>query len=150
MVRRRSVSPPSPQPAEGIEDGTGVRQCRLRTVRPVEALSYKPNSVARNLRRSESSLWAVIVSDIGNPFFTSMVRGVEDAAQGSGYSVVLCNSDENPAKEAGYIAAAAADRMAVVVISPASTPDTDVTPLLDLGIPVVAVDRRLGGAAVDT
>jgi LacI family transcriptional regulator len=121
---------------------------RVRTA--VEALSYKPNSVARNLRRSESSLWAVIVSDIGNPFFTSMVRGVEDAAQGSGYSVVLCNSDENPAKEAGYIAAAAAERMAGVVICPASTPDTDVTPLLDLGIPVVAVDRRLGRAAVDT
>lgn len=123
----------------------------VRRVRSaVEALSYKPNSVARNLRRSESSLWAVIVSDIGNPFFTSMVRGVEDAAQGSGYSVVLCNSDENPVKEAGYIAAAAAERMAGVVISPASTPDTDVTPLLDLGIPVVAVDRRVGGAAVDT
>ena len=80
----------------------------------------------------------MIVPDVGNPFFTSMVRGVEDAAQGSGYSVVLCNSDEDLGKEAGYIAAAAAERMAGVIISPASTRDTDVTPLLDLGIPVVA------------
>ncbi len=116
----------------------------------VEALAYQPNSVARNLRRSESSLWAVIVADIGNPFFTSMVRGVEDVAQGTGYSVVLCNSDESVGKEARYIAAAAAERMAGVVISPASTRETDVTPLLDLGIPVVAVDRRMSGVSVDT
>jgi LacI family transcriptional regulator len=116
----------------------------------VQALAYQRNSVARNLRRRESTLWAVIVSDVGNPFFTSMVRGVEDVAQASGYSVVLCNSDESPGKEAGYIAAAALGRMAGVVISPASSRETDVTALLDLGIPVIAVDRRLDSTPVDT
>ncbi len=130
----------------GNVDPDLVRRVRAAVV----ALAYQPNGVARSLRRRESSLWAVIVSDVGNPFFTSMVRGVEDAAQGSGYSAVLCNSDESPGKEAGYIAAAAAERMAGVIISPASTRDTDVTPLLDLGIPVVAVDRRLHGVAADT
>jgi LacI family transcriptional regulator len=116
----------------------------------VQALAYQRNVVARSLRRSESTLWAVIVSDVSNPFFTSMVRGVEDVAQRSGYSVVLCNSDESPSKEAGYIAAAAAGRMAGVAISPASIRRTDVRALLDLGIPVVAVDRQLSGTAVDT
>jgi LacI family transcriptional regulator len=116
----------------------------------IGALGYKPNGMARNLRRSQSSLWAVIVSDVGNPFFTSMVRGVEDIAQDSGYSVVLCNSDESQDKEAGYLAAAVAERMAGVVISPASTRITDVSALAGLGIPVVAVDRELTGAAVDT
>lgn len=116
----------------------------------VEALAYQRNSVARNLRRRESTLWAVIVSDVGNPFFTSMVRGVEDVAQARGYSVVLCNSDESRGKEAGYIAAAALGRMAGVVISPASSAQTDVRALRDLGIPVVAVDRGLSNTAVDT
>src|SRR5579859_1143772 len=122
-----------------LNSSSNVQPDLARRVRAaVAALGYQPNGVARNLRRRESSLWAVIVSDVGNPFFTSMVRGVEDAAQGSGYSVVLCNSDENPGKEAGYIAAAAAERMAGVIISPASTRDTDVSPLFDLAIPVVA------------
>ncbi len=115
----------------------------------VDALAYQRNAVARNLRRSQTSLWAVIVSDVGNPFFTAMVRGLEDVAQQRGCSVVLCNSDESPVKEADYIAAAAAERMAGVAISAAST-STDVAPLLDLGIPVVAVDRRLHGTPVDT
>ncbi len=122
----------------------------VRRVRAaVEALAYQRNAVARNLRRSQTSLWAVIVSDVANPFFTAMVRGLEDVAQQRGCSVVLCNSDENPGKEADYIAVAAAERMAGVVISAASA-DTDVTPLLDLRIPVVAVDRRLHGTEVDT
>ncbi len=122
----------------------------IRRVRAaVEALAYQRNAVARNLRRSQTSLWAVIVSDVANPFFTAMVRGLEDVAQQRGCSVVLCNSDESPEKEADYIAVAAAERMAGVVISAAST-STNVTPLLDLGIPVVAVDRRLRGADVDT
>jgi LacI family transcriptional regulator len=122
----------------------------VRRVRAaVEMLAYQRNAVARNLRRSQTSLWAVIVSDVSNPFFTAMVRGLEDVAQQRGCSVVLCNSDESPEKEADYIAVAAAERMAGVVISAAST-GTDVTPLLDLGIPVVAVDRRLRGADVDT
>jgi LacI family transcriptional regulator len=122
----------------------------VRRVRAaVNELAYQRNAVARNLRRNQTSLWAVIVSDVGNPFFTGMVRGVEDVAQQRGCSVVLCNSDESTVKEADYIAVAAAERMAGVVISAAS-PNTDVTPLLDLRIPVVAVDRSLPGAAVDT
>lgn len=120
---------------------------RVRTA--VQELAYQPNAVARNLRRSQTSLWAVIVSDVANPFFTAMVRGLEDVAQQRGCSVVLCNSDESQAKEADYIAVAAAERMAGVVISPASA-TTDVTPLLDLGIPVVAMDRKLRDADVDT
>ena len=122
----------------------------VRRVRAaVEALAYQRNAVARNLRRSQTSLWAVIVPDVANPFFTAMVRGLEDVAQQRGCSVVLCNSDESLEKEADYIAVAAAERMAGVVICAAST-GTDVTPLLDLGIPVVAVDRKLRDTPVDT
>jgi len=149
VARRAQVS--AATVSRVLNSSGNVRPDLAQRVRDaVETLAYQRNSVARNLRRSQSSLWAVIVSDVGNPFFTAMVRGVEDVAQGSGYSVVLCNSDEDPGKEAGYIAAAAAERMAGVVISPASTHDSDVTTLLSLGIPVVAADRRLPGAAVDT
>jgi LacI family transcriptional regulator len=116
----------------------------------VTALAYQRNALARNLRRSRTSLWAVIISDVGNPFFTSMVRGVEDAARQAGFSVVLCNSDEDPEKEASYITAAVAERMAGVIISPASERTTDVGLLLGGGTPVVAIDRRLRGTPVDT
>lgn len=149
VARHAGVSPATV--SRVLNGNTSVHPDLVHRVRDAVAhLSYQPNGMARNLRRSESTLWAVIVSDVSNPFFTSMVRGVEDIAQDLGYSVVLCNSDESQAKEAGYVAAAVADRMAGVIISPASTPDTDLSDLVSHGIPVVAVDRRVDGAEVDT
>jgi LacI family transcriptional regulator len=113
-------------------------------------LGFQRNAVARNLRRSRTSLWAVIISDIENPFFTSLVRGVEDVAQAAGYSVVLCNSDENLKKEANYASAAVAERMAGVIISPASERASNVGALLEAKVPVVAIDRSIRGARVDS
>ncbi|MBQ0904126.1 LacI family DNA-binding transcriptional regulator [Micromonospora sp. U21] len=120
-----------------------------RVQQAMQDLDYRPNAVARNLRLSQTSLWAVIISDIGNPFFTSMVRGVEDVAQGAGYSVVLCNSDEDPEKESRYIAAALAERMAGVIISTSGRP-TVINRLVEARIPVVAIDRQLRGINIDT
>lgn len=112
-------------------------------------LDYRPNAVARNLRRSQTSLWAVIISDIGNPFFTSLVRGVEDVAQRAGFSVVLCNSDEDQSKESRYVSAALAEKMAGVIISPSGSA-ANVNRLLQARTPVVVIDRELPGISADT
>jgi LacI family transcriptional regulator len=126
------------------------RDLAARVHTAVQELGYRPNGVARNLRRQATKVWGLIISDIGNPFFTSVVRGVEDAAHEAGYSLVLCNSDDDLDKEQRYIDIALAEQLAGVIISPASEPSTDVSALVDRGIPVVAVDRRVGRLDVDT
>lgn len=123
-------------------------QTRVREA--IDRLGYRPNSVARSLRRRRSAVWGLVISDIENPFFTAMVRGVEDVAQSSGFSVVLCNSDEDAEKEARYIDVFVDERMAGAIVSPASEQDSDVSALLDRGIPVVSIDRRLRRQDVDT
>ncbi|MGH3727983.1 MAG: LacI family DNA-binding transcriptional regulator [Micromonosporaceae bacterium] len=115
----------------------------------VDELGYRPNALARNLRRSRTSLWAVIISDVGNPFFTSLVRGVEDVAQSSGYSVVLCNSDEDPDKEADYVNVALAEQMAGVIMSPSGRAQS-AQRLLDASTPLVLIDREVPGVTVDS
>ncbi|MGW4798833.1 LacI family DNA-binding transcriptional regulator [Nonomuraea sp. NPDC004297] len=120
-----------------------------RVLTAVRELGYRPNAVARNLRRSRTTLWAVIISDIGNPFFTATVRGIEDVAQQAGYSVVLCNSDENPAKEETYVAAALSEQMAGIIIASSGSTKAART-LLGSPVPVVAIDRELPRGAVDT
>ncbi len=92
----------------------------------------------------------LIISDITNPFFTAVVRGAEDEAQLAGYSVVLANADEDVAKEARYLEVAAAEQMAGALLSPASLQRTSVDVLLERGIPVVTIDRRLTAAPVDS
>ncbi len=109
-------------------------------------LGYHPNGLARSLRTKETAVLALIISDVENPFFTAIARGVEDVAQTAGYSVVLCNSDENVGKESRYIQVAVQERVAGVVLSP-SGPGTSVESLDRQGTPVGVrtADDRLAG-----
>jgi LacI family transcriptional regulator len=148
VAKRAGVSPAT---VSRVLNGHRVDPALVKRVNQATVeLGFRLNAVARNLRRSRTTLWAVIISDIGNPFFTSLVRGVEDVAQAAGYSVVLCNSDENLKKEADYASAAVSEQMAGVIISPSSERASDVSTLLDARIPVVAIDRSIRGVQVDS
>ncbi|MDN5726417.1 MAG: LacI family transcriptional regulator [Propionibacteriales bacterium] len=109
----------------------------------VASLDYRPNAIARSLRRRDTQVWAVVITDVTNPFFTSLVRGIEDVAQESGYSVLLGNSDESAIKQEHYLQVAESERVAGVVLTPAES-QASVSRLTAVGIPVVTVDRPLG------
>ena len=111
-------------------------------------LGYVLNPLARSLRQQRSPVWALVIADISNPFLTQVARGVEDVARTAGYSVLLCNADEDPQKEAEYITLANQYRAAGLLITPASG-QTSVRELTDRGVPVVAMDRPLRGSASD-
>lgn len=108
-----------------------------------EKLGYSPNGIARSLRRRSTDLLALIISDVANPFFTAVTRGVEDVAQSEGYSVLLCNADEDSGKESTYLRVAAQEQVAGVILSPHMS-GTDVSRLSGASIPLVVIDRPLG------
>lgn len=105
-------------------------------------LGYRPNGIARSLRRQSTDVLALIISDVSNPFFTAITRGVEDVAQRNGYSVLLCNADEDSKKEAAYLLVAEQQQVAGVILSPHSA-GTDVSRLRAANIPLVVIDRPL-------
>jgi LacI family transcriptional regulator len=105
-------------------------------------LGYRPNGVARSLRRQSTDVLALIISDVSNPFFTAITRGVEDVAQRNGFSVLLCNADEDPEKEATYLRIVEQEQVAGVLISPHALV-TDVSHLQAAGIALVVIDRPL-------
>ena len=116
----------------------------------VKDLGYRPSRVARSLRTRQNKVWALIVSDIRTgPFFGSLVRGVEDVAYEAGYSLFLCNTDEDQAKEASYIELAVAENVAGLILTPSGA-RTDLSPLLNFGIPVVLADRTLPTQQADS
>jgi len=115
---------------------------RTRVLESVHLLGYQPNRAARRLRASGvSDVLGLIISDIENPFFISVVRGVEDAAYASRMSVVLCNTDEDPIKQRIYLRVMQAERVAGLIISPTNV-NEDFTELKQLGIPVILLDRQ--------
>jgi LacI family transcriptional regulator len=121
---------------------------RVRSV--AESLRYQPSGPARALRRRRTTLWAAIIADVENPFFTAVVRGAEDIALQENHRLVLCNSDEDLDKEAAYIDVAVGDRMAGVIIAIASTAKSTLDPLIQARIPIVAVDRQPRHTSVDS
>lgn len=144
VAKLAGVSPATVSRA--LNDYPTVGQEYVKRVRAAAAeLGYRPNSVARNLRRQSTDLVALIIPDVGNYFCTLIARGVEDVAREAGVSVLLCNSDEDPVKEARYLSVAVQERVAGVILS-AHDENADVSSLAAAGIPVVAIDRPLGPA----
>jgi len=124
-----------------VSNGQRVNAAMEARVRAAMAeLKYTPSRTARSLRRQTSEIIALIIPDIENPYFTELARGVEDVASEAGFSVVLCNSDSVPSKEATYLNIAAAENMAGVILAPALR-HTALDALDAAGIPVVCVDR---------
>jgi DNA-binding LacI/PurR family transcriptional regulator len=123
---------------------------RRRVHRAVEELRYQPNRTAQRLRAKQSRVIGLIISDIQNPFFTAIVRGIEDIAYQRGYSLVLCNSDEQPAKERLYINVMRAEAVAGIIIASTLESNPHVSELHDHNIPVVAVDRRIKDRHIDS
>ncbi|OHX20975.1 LacI family DNA-binding transcriptional regulator [Chromobacterium sphagni] len=131
-----------------LGNGPVSPELRARVEAAIAGSGYRPNLSARRLRSQSSRTVGLIVSDICNPFFTAVSREVEDVAYREGMRVILCNTDENPDKEAMYLRLMQEERVSGVIF--AATRETaarlDVSAL---GFPVVMIDRAGPASACD-
>ncbi|GCE23414.1 LacI family DNA-binding transcriptional regulator [Dictyobacter kobayashii] len=133
-----------------LSNGQHVRpEVRQRVMAAVEKLQYRPNLVARSLRSQQSNTIGLIVSDIRNPFFTSISRAVEDLAYAQGFTVLLCNTDEDANKEAIYLQLMRDTNVAGVIFSPTLQTAAKLSQQ-SLDFPIVIVDRTIADFEADT
>ncbi len=125
-------------------------ETRSKVLEAIEDLGYRPSRTAQRLRAHTSLVIGLIISDIQNPFFTSVVRGIEDVANQNGFSVILCNSDENPDKERWYIDVMRSEEVAGLIITSTSQVMENIERVVDGGIPVVAMDRFISHPQIDS
>lgn len=114
---------------------------RARVLAAVEALGYRPNSIARSLRTSRTMMLGLIVPDTSNPFFGEASRAIEDAAFERGYMVVVGNAVESAQRQNFYIRAFADQRVDGVVILPQYGTLEWVGEIRAAGVPCVVLDR---------
>jgi LacI family transcriptional regulator len=117
---------------------------REKVQQAIEELGYIPNVAAR------TRALALVVPDITNPFWTTVARGVEDAAQSHSYSVLLCNTDESPTKQQRYLDVVASQRVDGVIIAPCDSDVHHLDSLRTRDVPAVVIDRRIEGWDVDS
>lgn len=114
---------------------------RARVEQAMASLRYVRNDSARQLRAGSSQILAYVMLDAGNPFFTDVAQGIEEAAEEAGLSLFLCNSNESANREAGYLDLLEQRRVRGVLITPVDPDGDRLLQLPSRGTPVVMVDR---------
>lgn len=129
--------------------GYASARARERVLRVARQLDYTPNALARGMVKKRTHAIGVIVSDNANPFFAAVVRGIEDVVRRQGYAVILCNADEDPAKEDLYLRILREKQVDGLLLAPSGRASPHLRRWLRNGVPMVLVDRRLEGIPAD-
>lgn len=125
-------------------------ETREKVKRAMEELGYVPNALARGLITKETHVLGLVVSDITNPFFTTIARGVEDTAIKNGFNVILCNTDEDIEKERRYIDLLLRKRVEGIILSPADCNKREnMEQIISRNVPLVLIDRCVKGLHAD-
>jgi LacI family transcriptional regulator len=132
------------------DSGYVSRKTRAKVEAAVKELGYVPNMLGPSLRFKQTMTLAMIISDITNPFWTTVTRGVEDVAQANGYSTILCNTDESEEKQEQYLQMLLRRRIDGILLVPTSNSPDPIRLIQKQGIPVVVLDRQVRDVDVDT
>ncbi len=123
--------------------GYASQETRERVEAAVAELGYVPNRLARSLRSKRTHTLALVITDITNPFFTTVARGVEDTASDAGYTVIFCNTDESESEEKKYLQVLLQQQVDGILLVPARSTLDSIDLIRKQGTPVVVLDRRL-------
>eukprot|EP00659_Diplonema_papillatum_P015522 gene15522-23693_t len=114
----------------------------LRIEQAIDELGYRPNQMARGLKRGRTRLIGMLVADIRNPYSIAVMHGVETACRQHGYSLVVCNTDRDDEQERQHLAALRAYNIEGLIVN---TLGHHLDQLLELQreMPLVLVDRKV-------
>jgi LacI family transcriptional regulator len=117
-----------------------------------DRLGYRPNAIARSMATGTTHTIGVVLADVANPFFSSVLRGISDTMKAHGYDAIVLNTDEKLAREKDAIDVLLDKQVDGIVISSAADRDAAVPHIeaaTSRGIPVVLVDRQLETVSLD-
>ncbi len=123
-----------------------------RVLEAAKELNYRPSRVAQRLRgkRKYSMIIGLIVTDLENPFFSEIARGVEDVAYKNKNAVMVCNSNEEEEKERFYLQTLLAEQVSGFIVVPTPYNNELIEKIVEDGFPVVCVDRKTNIRNIDT
>ena len=123
-----------------------TEETRNKVLREIKATGYRPSVLARSLVTGETRTVGVVITDISNPFFGQAIRGCEDGLNDAGYSVMLCDTDEDLAKEQRYLNTLGGKGVDGLILWGGRSTRDEV--LAAAGkVPIVAIDSDCGGEA---
>jgi len=122
---------------------------RLRVEDAVRELGYVPSAVARSLKHNATRTFGMLIPNNSNPYFAEVLRGVELRCFAAGYNVILCNSNDDPKRQASHLRVLAEKRVDGLVLVSCNRDAGLMDIMGELKIPVVLLDREITGVACD-
>lgn len=122
-------------------------ETKKRILELVDKLNYRPDARARTFVSKKSNLIGLVVSDISNPFYAELARGIEDKAHEEGYNVIFCSTDNKPERMETYVHLMMDAGVDAFIFASTRIREPVVEKLIDERFPLVLVNRRLRGEA---
>ncbi len=120
-------------------------ETRIKILAAAEKLGYRPNRLAKGLRSNKTGTIGVVVTDVSNPFFSALVKGIARAARDLDYSIILQDSDEDYAGEEEAIQVLLAEQVDGILITPVQSQRGTIERLCEAQFPFVLVGRFFSG-----
>ena len=121
--------------------GRVSQSTREKVTKAVKEANYTPNDVARSLRKQNAMSIGIIVTDITNSFFASVIKGAQSISRDKGYSILLSNSDENEQFEAEAMQLMLEKQVSGLILASVSNNAGKIRQFGNLGIPIVFIDN---------
>lgn len=124
-------------------------ETRDKVVQAIRDLSYAPVKAAQTLRRLRTNMLGIVLPDITNLYFALLARGIESVAFEAGFTTIICDSYHQSSRENQYLDMLRSEDVEGIIFVPVGVPDPNaLDAVLDQGIRVVAVDRRIPGLPI--
>ncbi|MDB5074727.1 MAG: rbsR3 [Chloroflexi bacterium] len=124
---------------------------RAQVLRAAEQLNFRPSSLARGFRAQRSQTVGMIVPDISSPFYAAALRGAQHVLSRQGYTVLVCDTEEQPQREREALDLLTGQRVAGLILAPVASDHANLRQVLARQpMALVAIDNRLEGRPTDT
>jgi LacI family transcriptional regulator len=117
------------------------KETEERVLQAAHALNYRPNQLARGLRLKKTHTIGLVAPDLANPFFSSIIKTVQTVAHEAGYSLIVCDTDEDPALETEHVNLLRGKGVDGMIVMPVGQKYAHLEALVTSKVPLVIVDR---------
>lgn len=133
-----------------LNDYKGIREVtRKKVLKVVNEFDYEINAIAKSLKQKRTMTIGIVIGNVLSQFYSIIAKSVEDTASKYGFSTILCNGDDDPAKELKYLKVLKSNRVDGIILTPTGKNAEYVNNLIKNGTKIVLLDRLIDGVSCD-
>lgn len=133
-----------------LNDYKGIRDVtRKRVLKVINEYNYEINAIAKSLKQKRTMTVGIVLGNVLSQFYSIIAKSVEDTASKYGFSTILCNGDDDPAKELKYLKVLKSNRVDGIILTPTGRNADYVNNLINSGTNIVLLDRLIEGVSCD-